>query len=205
VSAGVGAVGKSSKSIVDALAMTTGRDLIGIKPVGELRVAIINLEDNRKEVNRRTAAVMKHYHLTKKDVGDRLFIIAKGELKLKIAEQTNMGKIKPNPAAIQGLIKFLVENQIDVLSIDPLRKTHRVAENDNTAMGEVIECYEYVAENANCAIHIWHHNRKSNSGETTVDSLRGAFAIVDAARSIEMLETMNEAQARKFGIEEARH
>ena len=91
------------------------------------------------------------------------------------------------------------------ISIDPLRKTHRVAENDNVAMGEVIEIYEQIAEQANCAVHLVHHVRKGNGGETTVDSLRGAVSIVDASRSVEMMEAMTKAQGEDFGLAEGRY
>jgi hypothetical protein len=64
------------------------------------------------------------------------------------------GVIEPNEAAIRNLIEFAREKKFDVVSIDPLRKTHRVPENDNGAMGEVIELYEEVASAANCAVHL---------------------------------------------------
>ena len=204
LSAGLGAVGKSSKSIVEVLAMTSVKPLLGIRPSKPLRALLINLEDNRPELDRRIAAVMKYYGLTPAEVGNRLITIAKGELTFKIARQVRMGEIAPDEAVINGMIKYLLENAIDVVSIDPLRKTHRVSENDNTAMGEVIECFERIAETANCAAHIWHHNRKSNSGETTVDSARGAVALIDAPRSVELLETMTTEMADKFGIRSER-
>jgi hypothetical protein len=204
LSAGTGAVGKSSKSIVEALAMATGKPLLDVSPRAPLRVLLINLEDNRREMNRRIAAAMKHYSLTEKDVGDRLISIAKGELKLKLAKQVRMGEIARDEKVINGLIDYLRKNSIDVVSIDPLRKTHRVNENDNVAMGEVIECYEDIAEMANCAVHLWHHNRKGNSGEITIDSARGASSIIDAPRSAEILETMPEGTAEKFDIEPSR-
>ena len=88
-----------------------------------------------------------------------------------------------------------------MLSIDPLRKTHRVRESDNGDMGVVVEVYEDIAEAADCAVHLWHHNRKGNSGETTMDSARGASALIDAPRSAEILETLPETLATKLGVE----
>src|SRR5262249_10225299 len=102
------------------------------------------------------------------------------------------------------LIAFIKANEIDVLSVDPLRKTHRVRESDNGDMGVVIEVYENIAETTNCAVHLWHHNRKGNGGETTMDSIRGAIAIIDAARSAEIMETMTDDARRKFSIEPER-
>ena len=206
VTAAAGATGKSSKSVVDTLAMVTGRDLLGTQPSGQLRVLLINLEDDRDEMDRRFAAAMKHYQVKPEDLGNaRLTVPAKGELKLKLAKQIRQGEIEPDQTEINKLIKYLRENEIDVVIIDPLRKTHRVAENDNVAMGEVIEIYEQVAEQANCAVLIVHHVRKGNGNETTVDSLRGAVSIVNAARSVEMMEAMTKGQGEDFGLAEGRY
>ena len=123
VTAGVGAVGKSSKSIADALAMTTGKPLLGIGCPKPLRVLLINLEDDRAEMDRRIAATMKHYGLSKQDVGGRLMVIAKGELKLKIATQERMGVIEPDGEAIAALIELIREQQ-------DRRAQHRPAAQD---------------------------------------------------------------------------
>jgi hypothetical protein len=202
--AAVGGSGKSAKSIVEALAMATGKPLLGVAPREALRVLLINLEDDRNEMNRRIAAAMRHYGLTPADVGDRLTVIARGELTLKIAVQEHTGKVKPDAAAIKMLTDYVITNRFDVVSIDPLRKTHSVNENDNGAMGDMLECYEEITEAADCAIHLWHHNRKSGGGETTVESLRGASALVDSFRSVEIMETMTREVAKQFGIEERR-
>lgn len=168
-----------------------------------LRVLLINLEDNREAVDKRIAAAMKHYKLTPEDIGGRLFTIAKGELSFKIAAQSRSGVVVRNEPAIRGLIALLLEKRIDVLSIDPFIATHSVIENDNTAMRNVIECYDTIAEAANCAVSIWHHTRKANGAEATIDSARGAGAFADACRSVRVLETMTKAEAKDLGLEHA--
>jgi AAA domain len=202
VTAASGGTGKSTKGVGECLAMVSGKPLLGVKPLRRLRVCLINLEDNRAAMDKRIFAAKKHYGLTDEDIGDRLILIAKGELTLKIAALSRKTLVEHNEEAIKGLIDFLIKNEIDVLSIDPLRKTHRVPENLNTEMGEVIEAFERVAEAAHVAIHIWHHTRKGNGTETTVDSIRGAAAIIDAARSAEVMETMTKDEAKKCKIEE---
>jgi AAA domain len=202
VTAATGETGKSTKSITEALAQATGKALLGISPTRKLRVLLINLEDDRKAMDKRIQAAMKHYGLKPEDVGDRLTVIAKGELKIKIAIQVRQGVIKPDEVMIKGLIDFLIQHKIDVVSIDPLRKMHRVPENDIVGMGEVIECFEDIAEAANCSIHIWHHLRKANGTEATIDSVRGASSIVDAARSCEVMEKMTKEEAKRCRIEE---
>ena len=84
--AAMGGTGKSTKAIVEALAMASGKSLLGVQETRPLRVCLINLEDNRLAVNKRIAAAMKHYQLEPADIGERLFVKAKGEIKLKIAD-----------------------------------------------------------------------------------------------------------------------
>ena len=64
-------VGKSSLGIAEALAMASGKPLLGIEPKGQFRVRIWNGEDPWNEMVRRIAAAIKHYGLTESDIGDR--------------------------------------------------------------------------------------------------------------------------------------
>jgi AAA domain len=193
-------VGKSSLSIVEVLAMATGKALLGVQPSRPIRVLLINLEDNRNTMNKRIAAAMKLHGLKREDVGDCLVVIAKREYRLKITTQTRIGVIVPDETAINGLINYIVANKIDMVSIDPLRMSHRVNENDNIAIGGVIECYDQIAETADCAIHLWHHTRKSGGAEISVESARGAQAFIDACRSVRIMETMTKRRLRKLEL-----
>jgi hypothetical protein len=203
--AAFGGTGKSAKAIAEALAMASGRALLGVVPPRPLRVLLINLEDDRVRMNKRIAAAMKFYNLKPAVIGGRFTVIASGEYQLKIATQERAGVTVPDEAAIAALIKLITDQQFDVVSIDPLRRTHRVNENDNTAIGEVVECYGRLAAAARCAVHLYHHTRKSGGGEVSIESARGAIAFVDTCRSVNIMETMTKEQARGAGIEEQRH
>ena len=186
-----GGTGKSTLSIVEALAMVSGRALLGETVPKPLRVVLINLEDTRNTMIKRIAAVMRHYELTADDIGDRLIIIGKGEIKIKVARQLRTGDVERNEQTIRALIRLMHKHHGDVLSIDSLIRTHKVNENDNSGMQEVIECYEDVAVEAQCAVHLWHHTRKPGGERATVEAARGASAIIDACRSARVLETMS--------------
>ena len=203
--AATGGTGKSSKSIVEALAMTTGRQLLRVWVQREpIRVLLINLEDNREAMDKRIAAAMKHHKLTSDDVGGRLFTIAKGELNFKIASiLKKSGSVGRDERAIKGMTALLLEQRIDVLSIDPFIATHSIVENDNTGMRNVIECFDTIAEAANCAVSLWHHTRKANGQEASIDSARGGGAFADACRSVRILETMTKVEAKGLGLENA--
>jgi hypothetical protein len=199
ITAAFGGTGKSSLSVVEALAMTSGKGLLCHHHVPRpLRVLLINLEDNRNAMDKRIAAAVKHYKLKPVDIGGRLFTLAKNEFKLLIAEYgVKNGGVKRNEAAINSLIEFITANKIDVVSIDPLINTHGVNESSQD-MQKVIACYDDIADKANCAIHLWHHMRKPGGEEVTIESIRGATAIVDACRSSRILVNMTKAEADKL-------
>jgi hypothetical protein len=148
-------------------------------------------------MDKRIVAAMKHYGLKPEDIGDRLFVIAKGELAIQIATQGRFEVIR-DEQMINELTAFVHNNKIDVLSIDPVVATHGVNENDNPAIWAVVACYDTVAERGNCAISLWHHTRKSGGQEATIESARGAVAFIDACRSVRILETMAKEEAAKL-------
>jgi hypothetical protein len=211
VMSGRGETGKSSKMITDALAMTTDRKLLHAATAGfiTLRVLLVNLEDTKNTLDKRIQAAMNLHGVTKEEVEGRLFTIGKDSMinghkvRMKLVTTSRTGIVR-DEAMIRGLVAFLKENQIDVLLVDPLRKFHSVSENDNVAMGEVIEAFEDIPERANCAVFICHHTRKGNGAETSIDSSRGASSITDAPRFVEVADKMTVEEARRLGIPEER-
>jgi hypothetical protein len=189
--AAMGGTGKSILSIIEALEMASGKRLLHHVPRQPLRVVLINLEDKPDTLDKRIAACMRHYQLTKADIGDRLIRIGKGEIKIKIAKQLRNGDIERNEATINALITFMAEKQAYVLSIDSFVRTHAVHENDNSAIQAVVECFEDIATAANCAVHLWHHTRKLGGDKASVEAARGAQAFIDSCRSVRILETMS--------------
>jgi hypothetical protein len=61
-----GGFGKSSLIVTEALAMVTGRPLLGDQPAGRLRVWQINLEDPEDELQRRVAAAALHHGMSRR-------------------------------------------------------------------------------------------------------------------------------------------
>jgi hypothetical protein len=194
-----GGTGKSALSIVEALAQASGRDLLGINVPKPIRVGVINLEDDSNTMNKRVAAAMKYYKLKPSDIGGRLFMLGKEEVVVRIAKSEHFAVQIVEPQ-VQGLINIIRERKIDIISIDLFVLTHGVNENDNSAIRDVVKAYDRVAFEAQCSVHLWHHNRKANGAETSTDSVRGASSFVDACRSVRMLERMSAEEALKHDI-----
>jgi len=199
VLASAGGIGKTSLQIVEALAIVTGRPLLG-EPVHEsCPVWIINLEDPIDEMQRRVLAAMQHYGIKPDEVRGRLFVDAGRDFRLKFATQTKHG-ILPNAALVEHMIERIPRQSIGAVFIDPFVGAHEVNENDNMAINTVVDLVRGVADATRCAFGLVHHIRKGNGDEATIDSVRGAGALIGAARAARVINRVTEDDAIKLCV-----
>lgn len=200
-----GGLGKSSLVMVEALAMVTGRDLLGEKPKGELSVWYWNGEDPKEELQRRIAAACLHYTISQADLGGRLFMDSGRDTEIIVVRDDRNGFTIAAPV-VEALIREVKANRIDALIIDPFVACHAVSENDNTKIEAVAKQWMRVAEEGGCAVELVHHVRKPGGGaasETTVDDARGAGALLAKTRSARVLNAMSTTEADEIGVERA--
>jgi AAA domain-containing protein len=199
-----GGLGKSSLAIVEVLAMSTGKPLLGQRSYSRpLRGWLWNLEDPAEELARRIGAACLHHGITETDLSGRLFVNGR-EHALVIAQQSSNGAIIVEPVVDQ-LVAEILAKQIDVLIVDPFVSSHRVPENDNGQIDAVVKEWGKVAGRAHCAIELVHHSRKLGSeAEVTADSARGASALTAGCRDVRVLNRMNEAEGAKAGVKNHR-
>jgi hypothetical protein len=195
-----GGVGKSSLTIVEALAMATGKPLLGVQPKGQFRVWLWNGEDPRDELNRRIAAAMMYYGLSAADIGDRLLVDTGHEQEIILAMETRTGATIAEGVST-AIVSALQRSSIDAFVIDPFVSSHRVNENDNGAIDLVVKRWGKIAAAASVAVEVVHHVRKTNGAEVTVEDARGASALVSGARSNRALTRMTDKDGRTLGIE----
>ena len=194
-----GGVGKSSLTICEALAMASGRELLGDWTADGLKVWIYNLEDTRDELDRRIIAAMQHHAVAPEEVNGRLYVDTGRERALNTAIQTRDGIqiIKPE---MEALAQEIAAREIDVLVIDPFVSSHQVSENDNGAIDLVAKEWARLADQCNCAVELVHHTRKTNGEEATTESARGATALLGAARSGRVLNKMGCRLREEWGL-----
>lgn len=199
-----GGMGKSSLAVVEALAMVTGRNLLGDHPHETCRVWYWNGEDDDEETERRLAAACRHYGITEKDIGGRLMINSGRQLDLTLAASSRDG-YTVNETVLSDLEREILEHQIDVIVIDPLVAAHQVAENDNSAVAALVRALSKLAENTSCAVELVHHIRKPGGGvkqDTDVNDARGASALIGGVRSARVLNPLDKAEADRLGIKD---
>ena len=133
-----GGVGKSSLVLVEAIAMATGKPLLGKRVAAPLRVWYWNLEDPQEELDRRIAAICLHYGIRPDDLSDRLHINSGRDQPCIVARQVSGGPVILVPV-VDSIIAEIQARQIDVLLVDPFVSCHKVGENDNGAQDMIVK------------------------------------------------------------------
>jgi RecA-family ATPase len=202
VLASAGGVGKTSMQIVEALAICTGRPLLG-EPVHEpCNCWIINLEDPLEELQRRVAAAMMHYNVTADEIRGKLFLDAGRDMNIIFARQDRDG-ITVDDALVDYLTAKISENDIGLVSIDPWVAATGINENDNVAMNAAVGAVRSVCDVTDCAASLVHHIRKGNGSEDAdVNSIRGAGSLLGAARAARVINRVSMEDALKLGVSE---
>ena len=197
-----GGFGKTSLLLVEALAMVTGRPLLGVRLPERLRVWVWNGEDPQDETERRLAAACLQFGIAPEEIAGRLFIDSGRDTPIRIAARNRDATVIAQPV-VADLVAEIRERRIDQLIIDPFVACHDVPENDNSAIDRVAKTWGQVAEAGDCGVELVHHVRKAGQGQTsyTVEDARGGSALIGAVRSARVLNGMSLEEAAQAGIE----
>jgi hypothetical protein len=102
-----------------------------------MRVAVFNAEDDIAEQQRRVAAALRLFGVTKAALGDRLRLLQPTRTGMLIEVDPETRKLRHTPLMAE-LLDLLDGFKPDLLILDPLVELHDAAENDNTALRHVI-------------------------------------------------------------------
>jgi RecA-family ATPase len=196
LTAGPGGMGKSSLNLVEAVAMATGRNLLGEQPEERRRVWYHNGEDPREEIDRRLAAICQYYKIPHEELVGWLWTTAGTEFPLRVAK--GYSNLEINDVLLCQISDAIAQNQIDLAQFDPLVTLHSVSEMDPGKMDTVIRLFASIADENDAAIELAHHVRKPANGVSAdygVNDIRGVQAITDACRAARVLNRMNEEDA----------
>jgi RecA-family ATPase len=203
LTAGPGGMGKTSNDMVEAIAMVTGRNLLGEQPEERLRVWFHNGEDPRDEIDRRLAAICQHFKIPQEELTGWLWTTSGNEFPLRVAK--GYANFEVNAVLVRQISAAISDNQIDLAIFDPLVTLHSVSEIDTGKMDGVIRLFAGIADETDAAIELAHHVRKPAAGSAAdydVHDIRGVAAITDAVRAARVLNRMNERDAEAAGCSE---
>lgn len=201
VLASQGGVGKTSMQIVEALAIASGKPLLGETVHERTSVWLINLEDPIEEAQRRIAAAMQHYDITPEDIEGRFFVDAGRDVQIKFAMQSRDGIIT-NEDMVQYMSDKIEQHNIGMVFIDPWVGANDINENDNVAMNAAVSAARWVCDKTDCGMVLTHHIRKANGEDATVDHVRGAGSLISAARAARVVNKVSQEEAMKLGVSE---
>ena len=168
-----GAAGKTSLTPVEALAICTGRPLLGIMPDEQCNVWLWNGEDPQEELERKVLAAMLHYRIPPEEVEGRLFIDSRRNQKIIVAAQVGSG-VEVHFPVIDNLVQQMQDREIGYFNADPFLCTHRVPENNNSALDEAAAAWADVAERTNAAVGVNHIRARLDLNRKLQSRIAGA-------------------------------
>lgn len=193
-----GGFGKTSLLIANTLEMVTGRGLLGPPPRERYRVGFLNAgEDDIDELDRRIAAACLYHKIDPHDLEGYLFL-GSGLNGHHFVEMNKHGRIIFDEKMRTWLTEFVADQKIDCLILDPLKPFHLLPEGDNGAMEYLVRSgFWPIATATDSCVELSHHTRKPQFGQTevTADDSRGGGGLVNAARSVRILNRMNKDDA----------
>jgi len=201
VTASAGGIGKTSLTMVEALAVATGRPLLGEKVHEQCNVWFICLEDPMDELKLRLAAIMREYNVTHDEIRGKFFMDAEDTINITLAMETRDGLVENTPLA-NAMRDKIIENNIGLVISDPFISMHGVNENSNPSIQAVVAMVRRITRETGCAFGMIHHIRKTGGEDATIDSVRGAGALIGAARSARVLNKVSKEDAAELGVNE---
>ena len=195
-----GGAGKSTLTMLELLAIATGKPLTGAEVHRRGAVWVYNAEDPLDELERRMAAACQLHGIDLATL-DNVFLTSGQDNPLVLVKDLGAGPIIIG-AVVRKIVQFITDNNIVAFSLDPFVRLHRVNENDNMAIDLVVQAITQIIRQTGAAASVVHHTRKKgpNGSNGDMDSARGASALVSAARIAHTLGNMTEADAEKWGV-----
>lgn len=203
VLSGPPSAGKSSLAVAWAAALAVGSSFHRMKVSSPMKVATYNVEDDLDEQKRRFSALLAMMELSPLSMRGNLAIIGPSQVGTLLHSGIDGGRVVRTDV-MERLCEFIDEFKPDVLFLDPFVELHSAEENDNTAVRGVLACFRAIATHYNISVVILHHSRKGLNSPGDPDSLRGASAIVGAARIALTVNIMTTDEAAEFKIAERR-
>jgi hypothetical protein len=199
VLSGPGSAGKSSLVCAWAAALTLGRDYHAMRLTAPARVIVYNVEDDASEQQRRMSAALRQFDATPYSADGNLIIVGPNRVGTLLTMNRD-GSLLVNTPVMDELDEMVAEFRPDVIFLDPFVELHDAEENDNTAVRAVMARLRSIATLNKCSVCVLHHSRKGVATPGDPDSLRGASAIVGAARVALTINIMTDEEAAAFGL-----
>lgn len=200
-------VGKSTIAIEEAISLASGIDFLGFGITKSHRVAVINNEETRDELERRIEATCAYFDVPPAAIAETLFLYSGVDAeKLILAHTDKNGNVLPTIRA--GQLQELTQTlKLDLVILDPFVQLHYAEESSNEQISRVmVQLRGLGSKQHAAAIHVVHHNRKPAAGNShqagDISAARGASSMGGEAHFFFTLADMAEADAEQLNIPE---
>jgi len=183
--------------LIMALHRCAGRNFGIFKCVGgPKRVAVISVEEDQDELDRRLHAIRKVFDYND-DAAANLFIV---HMETPIIAQTNgRGVVRPTDIA-KELEQQLGRLVVDLVLIDPFVEVWDGNENDNSQVRSALAVIRGICRRMNAACMLMHHVKKGGVTPGDVEAGRGASSLAGLVRLAHTITNMTKDEAAALNI-----
>jgi hypothetical protein len=198
VLSGPGGVGKSGFSLALAAHGAVGKSFAGYAIPKPFKTIVYNLEDSRHEMEARLYAACAVYGFDPVEVERHVLLWPGRELRFRVMTREHLFAMQD----IQEIARLTRQEGFDAMILDPLVSVHHEEENDNSAMGDVMDAINGLARLAHLGVLALHHTAKGNRQAGDAGAARGAGNITNAVRIASTIYAADEADAALYGFGE---
>ncbi len=193
-----GGTGKSSFGLAVAMHLAAGRSFGPFEITQRRRVAVLSVEEDEEELEKRIHAVAKQYGFTDADFDGFLFIVhIKHDPALAVAEKSGNVKVT---RAMQELERLYFHEQIEAFVLDPFIELWVGNENDNNQVKAVLAIFRATARQLNAACLLMHHVRKGIVTPGDIDASRGGSSSGGLVRMAFTMTNVTADMADSLGL-----
>lgn len=197
-----GEVAKSTLMAAVAVAVASGKNLLGSDPGPRVPTLTLNVEDCSGEMSLKFLAVAKHFGLRTSDTCDVHFAGAEQAPNLVLLEPTPDGRrLRVREAAITWLRAKISETGAKLVVIDPLAAVIPDGQNDSGAMAQVMRALKSVATDCDAGLVLVAHTRKGGDHTTEgAEITAGSGAITNLARGVMKVGMVDAKTCQEIGV-----
>lgn len=199
-----GGSGKSLFTLQLAITLATGQPWGEMVPRKRCKTLVINVEDDMQEQRRRLAAARRVMGKQPEELRGMIALAEDPESIIVARADPNRKTVVSTPV-VDVLRRYIIDNDIGVLIVDPFAETFEGDENSNSEVKWAMRIWrDEIARATGCAVYLVHHTTKGNeNGAGNADIVRGAGAIVNSTRITATLMPMTPADADNLGLDPA--
>ena len=172
--------GKSLLTLQVAMMGATQMNWGGWHTRQPIRSLVVNSEDDGDEMRRRLFAASQ---LMQTDMRELRNYIAFAETpeSIIIAKADNKTKTVVRTPMVESLVRTIIENQFDLMIVDPFAETFEGDENSNSELKWAAVLWREIARRTNCSVLLVHHTRKYGAEAGDPGAARGGSALIGVA------------------------